>query len=262
MMDLQELLDEKYHRYNRLDFIENDPIQIPHLFSKKEDIEIAGFIAAAIAWGKRPMIIRNAKKWLAMMDNAPQDFILNAPEKEFIIVDSFVHRTFNGEDALFFMHALRNIYRNHGGPENVFRQGLEEVPKEDGAFSPMFYALNHFREIFMQTPHLPRSEKHLANPLKGSAAKRLNMFLRWMVRQDNAGVDFGIWQSIEPKYLMMPLDVHTGRIGRKLKLLGRKADDWKAVEELTASLRSFDGSDPVKYDFALFGMGVSHDLPQ
>ena len=256
-MNVYELLEENYRRYHRLDFIEDDPIQIPHFFQRKEDIEIAGFIAATIAWGKRAMIIRNAKRWMQIMDNAPYDFVMNAEEKDLKPLLHFVHRTFNGDDALFFMTSLQNIYRNHGGLEAVFAGGLQKGLEEADKFSPMFTALNHFRAVFMDSPHLERSGKHLANPAKGSAAKRLNMYLRWMCRQDKQAVDFGIWKSIAPKYLMMPLDVHTGRMGRKLGLLRRKADDWKAVEQLTAALRQFDDDDPVKYDFALFGMGLS-----
>jgi uncharacterized protein (TIGR02757 family) len=259
-LNIQELLDDKYRFYNRPEFIETDPIQIPRAFSKKEDIEIAGFIAAAIAWGKRPMIIRNANKWLEMMDNAPYDFVMNASQKDFKPLLGFVHRTFNGDDALFFMTSLQNIYKNHNGLEAVFEKGLQHKFENPKNYSSLYGALNHFRNVFMSSPHLARSGKHIANPSKGSAAKRLNMYLRWMTRQDKQGVDFGIWRSIEAKHLMIPLDVHSGRVARKLGLLIRKSDDWKSVEELTANLRQFDANDPVKYDFALFGMGVFGEM--
>jgi len=260
IVDIKKLLDTKYRFYNQEEFIETDPIQIPRAFTKKEDIEIAGFIAAAIAWGKRPMIIRNANRWLDIMDRAPYDFIMNASEEDLKPLLHFVHRTFNGDDALFFITSLQNIYQNHSGLEAVFAEGLQQKFDNPKNYAPLFGALNHFREVFMSSPHLARSGKHIANPLKGSAAKRLNMYLRWMVRQDEQGVDFGIWNSIESKHLMIPLDVHSGRVARKLGLLNRKADDWKSVEELTASLRKFDTNDPVKYDFALFGMGVFGEM--
>jgi len=259
-LNIQQLLDDKYRYYNQPEFIETDPIQIPRAFSKKEDIEIAGFIAAAIAWGKRPMIIRNANRWLEMMDNAPYDFVMNANEEDLKPLLNFVHRTFNGDDALFFMSSLQNIYKNHGGLEAVFEKGLQQKFENTKNYSSLYGALNHFRSVFMSSPHLARSGKHIANPSKGSAAKRLNMYLRWMTRQDEQGVDFGIWKSFGAKHLMIPLDVHSGRVARKLGLLMRKADDWKSVEELTANLRQFDANDPVKYDFALFGMGVFGEM--
>jgi uncharacterized protein (TIGR02757 family) len=260
MERLQKLLDSKYLFYNKEEFIETDPIQIPRAFSQREDVEIAGFIAAAIAWGKRPMIIRNANRWLEMMDNAPYDFVMNASEEDLKPLLHFVHRTFNGDDALFFITSLQNIYKNHGGLESVFAKGMNQNFDNPRNYSPLFGALNYFRKVFMSSPHLARSGKHIANPMKGSAAKRLNMYLRWMIRQDEKGVDFGIWKSIEPKHLMIPLDVHSGRVARKLGLLNRKANDWKSVEELTTNLRQFDATDPVKYDFALFGMGVFGEM--
>lgn len=259
-MNLQELLDKKYRFYNQEEFIETDPIQIPRAFNQKEDIEIAGFIAAAIAWGKRPMIIKNANRWLEMMDNSPYDFVLNAKDTDFKPLLRFVHRTFNGDDALFFIGSLQNIYQNHGGLEKLFEVGLQMGFENQKKYSPLFGALSHFREVFMSSPHLARSGKHIANVNKGSAAKRLLMYLRWMVRQDKQGVDFGLWKNIDARHLMIPLDVHSGRVARKLGLLTRKASDWKSVEELTASLRQFDPNDPVKYDFALFGMGVFGEM--
>lgn len=250
-MDRNQLFDflETYTlKYNRIEFIENDPIQIPHQFTEKEDIEIAGFLSASIAWGQRPVIIRNANRIMELMDYAPSDFIRNCNDADLHVFDTFKHRTFQPVDMQFFIKSLRNIYMNYGGLEKVFENGFKTDAKT---------ALIEFNALFKSIPHLNRSEKHISNPIKNSAAKRLNMFLRWMIRGDNNGVDFGLWKNISPAKLMLPLDVHTGRIGRGLGLLSRKQNDWKAVEEITASLRSFDIDDPVKYDFALFGFGVN-----
>lgn len=247
--ELRDFLEEKTALYNRPSFIKDDPVLIPRMFSRKEDIEISGFLSATIAWGQRPVIIRNAKGWMERMDQAPFDFVMQASAKELSSLDEFVHRTFNGTDARFFILALRNIYRRHQSPESVFAQGLEKN-------SSMQEAISHFRKIFLSVKHEQRSEKHIANPASGSNAKRINMFLRWMVRRDKAGVDFGIWKSISPSLLCCPLDVHTGNVARALGLLARRQDDWRAVEELTAKLREFDSADPVKYDFALFGLGI------
>ena len=247
--ELKSFLDEKYDLYNRDSFIDTDPIQIPKAFSKKEDIEIAGFLAATIAWGQRPTIIKNANKLMNWMDHTPHDFIMNAKDSDFDAFAEFKHRTFKGEDAIFFMKALQNIYRNHEGLEAVFSK-----PVKGGGDIKM--ALAYFREVFFSIDHPLRTEKHVSNVLKKSSAKRLNMFLRWMVRSDSRAIDFGLWESISPAELYLPLDVHTGRVGRKLDLLKRKQDDWKAVDEITMSLRQLDPSDPVKYDFALFGLGI------
>jgi uncharacterized protein (TIGR02757 family) len=248
--ELKEFLDEKYLQYNRLSFIASDPISIPRRFSSKQDIEIAGFFAATIAWGQRPTIIKNANRLMDWMDERPHDFILNHSPKDLKPFKTFVHRTFNGTDCLYFIHALRHIYREHKSLEEVFVQGKSETEKDCKA------ALIRFRERFFQLPHPERTGKHVSNPAEGSAAKRLNMFLRWMVRQDKGGVDFGIWKQIPASALFCPLDVHSGNVGRKLRLLKRTQNDWRAVEELTASLRKLDPDDPVKYDFALFGLGV------
>jgi len=243
--ELKRFLDDKYDQYNRQSFIESDPIQIPHLFSEKEDIEIAGFLVATIAWGNRTMIIRKAKEMMQLMDHQPAEFIRNISEKELEKAAQFQYRTFKPEDFTFFIKSIQRIYNQYGGLESIYsnaediKQGHERLHK-----------------IFFETDHLTRTEKHLANVAKGSAAKRLNMFLRWMVRDDNRGVDFGIWKSIKTEQLFMPLDVHSGRVARSLGLLQRKQDDWKAVEELMVNLRKFDANDPVKYDFALFGLGV------
>ena len=259
---LLEFLEEKVSQYNRPSFIESDPVSIPHHFSRKEDIEIAGFLAATIAWGKRPIIIRNANLLMERMDLAPYEYVTAASAKELKKLETFVHRTFNGVDAKFFVLALRNIYLKHGGLENVLEEGLKNVRSKDTKanvltdFSPMQNAIIHFRETFISIKHNTRSDKHISNPGSNSSAKRINMYLRWMVRKDKAGVDFGIWKNISPSLLQIPLDVHVGNVGRSLGLLQRKQSDWKAVNELTAKLREFDKNDPVKYDFALFGLGI------
>ena len=249
--ELRDFLDAKVLEYNRPSFIENDPVGIPHLFTKKEDIEIAGYFAATIAWGQRPVIIRNANRWMQFMEMEPHQFVLNASASEIKKLNGFVHRTFNGTDAVFFIQAMRHIYKKHGGPENVFAAGL----KTDSGLQIKNAILN-FRNVFLSIQHETRSEKHIANPASGSNAKRINMFLRWMVRNDKAGVDFGIWKSISPSLLCCPLDVHVGNVARSLGLLTRSQDDWKSVEELTENLRQLDPNDPVKYDFALFGLGI------
>ncbi len=265
---LHDFLEAKVREYNQPAFITDDPVSIPHLFTRKEDIEISGFFAATIAWGQRPVIIRNARSLMERMDMAPYEFVLSASPKELKKLDSFVHRTFNATDVRFFVAALRKVYTKHGGMENIFAQKLRgrACPEERGmspwlissyeSLTPARDAIIHFREVFLTAKHESRSEKHVANPASGSNAKRINMFLRWMVRRDNAGVDFGLWKSISPSLLCCPLDVHVGNVARALGLLERKQDDWKAVEELTAKLREFDAEDPVKYDFALFGTGV------
>jgi len=250
---LKELLDDRYLKYNVPAYIDADPIQIPHLFSKKEDVEIAAFLAAAIAWGQRSTIIKNALKLISWMDDAPYDFVMHAEEEDLRVVEKFVHRTFNGIDCTYFLQALRNIYLHHGGLERVFQQGFDTD-------KTVYSALHHFRTFFFELPHAQRTEKHVGDVTRNAAAKRLNMLLRWMVREDAQGVDFGLWTGIPTSALLLPLDVHTGNVGRALGLLIRKQDDWKAVEEITESLRQFDAKDPVKYDFALFGMGLNHEL--
>ncbi|MFY0629528.1 MAG: TIGR02757 family protein [Flavobacteriaceae bacterium] len=246
--DLKDFLNEKVEKYNTLSFIESDPIQIPHQFSKKEDIEIAGFLSATIAWGNRTMIIKNSKRMMNLMDNAPFDFIMNHSESDLKSTESFVHRTFNSIDLQHFIKALQYVYSNHDGLEQVLKPMDSEMDYKN--------AIARLKEVFFEIPHSPRSQKHISNPLKNSAAKRINMFLRWMVRNDSTGVDFGIWEKHAPSHLSCPLDVHSGNVARKLKLLSRKQNDWKAVSELDEKLREFDINDPVKYDFALFGLGV------
>lgn len=244
--ELIEFLDEKVELYNNPNFIESDPIQIPHLYSLKEDIEIAGFLAATIAWGNRKMIINNATKMMDLMGNSPYDFVMNHSETDLEALENFVHRTFNGQDFVGFMKGLRHIYQNHNGLEAVFSK--ENIT--------MQHTISEFKQLFFEIPHLVRTEKHISDPLNNSAAKRINMYLRWMVRKDTKGVDLGIWKTISPAALSCPLDVHSGNVARKLGLLHRTQNDAKALAELDAQLRFLDPNDPVKYDFALFGLGV------
>jgi uncharacterized protein (TIGR02757 family) len=245
-----ELLRQKADRYNSAEFIETDPIQIPHGYSKKEDIEIAGFITAVIAWGRRDTIIKNATRFFEWMDHSPHEFILNFQESDLKPFTQFVHRTFNGDDSLVFLHALRRLYEEHEGLEEVLAQSFRKNVEQEGL------GWHSFKAVFFEETELPRSFKHLPDPLKGSAAKRMNMFLRWMVRSDDRGVDFGIWNKIAPSQLYIPLDVHTSRVARKLGILNRKQDDWKAVLELNQFLQKIDSEDPVRFDFALFGLGA------
>jgi uncharacterized protein (TIGR02757 family) len=247
--DLKEFLDEKAEKYNHPNFIDTDPIQIPHQFNTIFDIEISAFLASTIAWGQRVTIIKNMQKMMALMDNAPYDFICNYKAKDLDRFTYFKHRTFNGDDCKFFMQSLRNIYSKHGSLGELF----QKMYKKDKDISKV---LIQFREIFFEILHQNRTQKHVSNVAKNSSAKRLNMFLRWMVRKDNTGVDFGIWDEISMSDLFLPLDVHTGNVARKLGLLERKQNDWKAVCEITNVLREFDSNDPIKYDFALFGLGV------
>ncbi len=276
-MDIRSFLEEHYDRYNRPDFIELDPISIPHQFTKKQDIEIAGFLAATIAWGQRPTILRNANELMKRMDHAPHDFILNHTKKDLLQFKIFKHRTFNGVDCTFFLRSLQNIYRKNSSLEDVF------CPPPGGGLRGRTHVkecILNFRKIFFSIPHPHRTQKHVSDPQSNSACKRINMFLRWMVRNDKRGVDFGIWGCsplpiaigmkgadtdalvsaggcLLSSHLMCPLDVHSGNVARELGLLARKQNDWQSVEELTSRLREFDPQDPVKYDFALFGLGVS-----
>jgi len=246
--ELKEFLDEKVDLYNRPAFIESDPISIPHQFTKKQDIEIAGFLAATIAWGNRKMILRNANRMMELLDHLPYEFIMNSSNDEIEMIERFVHRTFNSTDLIYFLKALQNIYRHKGGLETIF-----ETHQTSDSLLP---AIHEFHNIFFELSHEKRTERQVSDPFKGSAAKKLNMYLRWMIRNDNRGVDFGLWKSISPSILSCPLDVHSGNVARKLGLLTRKLNDSKAVSELDASLRELDNVDPVKYDFALFGLGV------
>ena len=249
---LKSFLDEKVIQYNPFDFIESDPVQIPHLFSQKEDIEIAGFLSATIAWGNRKMIIKNSHKMMELMGNSPYDFVMSHSENDLERMESFVHRTFNGQDFASFIKGLQHIYKNHGGLETVF---AKHQSRGVGTNS-MQKSISEFKKLFFEIPHQNRTQKHISDPMNGSAAKRINMYLRWMCRQDNKGVDLGIWKSISPSLLSCPLDVHSGNVARKLGLLTRKQNDGKALAELDLQLRELDPNDPVKYDFALFGLGV------
>lgn len=246
--EIKEFLDSKVIEYNNPNFIESDPIQIPHRYNLKEDIEISGFLTATIAWGNRKMIIRNANKMMELMGNSPYDFVMNHKEHHLDSLDGFVHRTFNSIDLTYFIKALNHIYTNHNGLENIF-----QLNATTDSLQP---AIHELKKVFFEIPHPARTTKHVSDPFKGSAAKKINMWLRWLIRDDSTGVDFGLWKSISPSILSCPLDVHSGNVARKLGILTRKQNDSKALAELDASLRSLDRYDPVKYDFALFGLGV------
>ena len=250
--ELSDFLNAKAIQYNNPKFIESDPICIPHTFTKKEDIEISGLLAATIAWGQRKTIINNAQKMIELMDFSPYEFVLNHEESDLKRFDEFKHRTFNGEDLKYFVKALNHIYTTHDGLEKAFADGVSV-----GSVNCLG-AIENFRNLFFEVAELEnnRTQKHVSSPMKGSASKRLVMFLRWMVRQDNCGVDFGIWKSISPSILSCPLDVHSGNVARKLGILKRTQNDWKAVAEMDVFLRKMDKQDPAKYDFALFGLGV------
>ncbi len=244
--ELQSFLDFKAEQYESTEFIAHDPIQIPHQFSKKRDIEIAAFLTSTIAWGNRLSIIKSAKKMMDMMDVSPHDFIINHQEKDLENFRGFVHRTFNEQDLIIFVKALKNIYTNHNGLESLFSSN--KITLQD--------RIHNFKKTFFEIDHIPRTQKHVSDPKKGSAAKRINMFLRWMVRSSEKEVDFGIWKDISKSELSLPLDLHTGNVARKLGLLKRRQNDAKALLELDAILRKLDRKDPVKYDFALFGLGA------
>lgn len=246
--EIRDLLIAKHDQYNNPSFILNDPIQVPHSFSGREDIEISAFLTATIAWGNRASIIKNAENLMQRMDMAPYDFIRSADERDIQRLDGFVHRTFNTADLIYFVHALKSLYSAHGGLEKVFTDGS----REGGVFG----SLSHFRKVFVSSELPGRSGKHISDVENGSAAKRLNLFLMWMVRNDSRGVHFGLWKGISPSVLMIPLDTHVGRVARLLGLLSRKSNDWQAAEELTAELRKIDPEDPCRFDFSLFGLGL------
>lgn len=249
--DLKARLDQLVERYNQPRFIEHDPISIPHQFSRPQDIEIMGFWSAMLAWGQRKTIINKSQELIQLMDGAPYDFILQHEEKDRERFLNFKHRTFQPTDTLYFLDFFQRYYRQHDSLETAFAQHLSEEDEDVGQ------ALIGFHQTFFDAPLAPqRTRKHVATPARRSTCKRLNMFLRWMVRRDQQGVDFGIWTTIHPRQLLMPLDVHVERVARRLRLLERKQVDWQAVLELTEQMRRFDPEDPVKYDFALFGMGV------
>ena len=250
--ELKIFLDEKADQYNHPEFIENDPIQIPHRFTLKQDIEIAGFLAATISWGNRKAIIKSAEKMLDIMGNTPYDFVLNHSEKDLQLIENkSIHRTFNAEDFTYFIKQFNRIYRENESLEVLFRLNESETS--------FLHSVERFRSSFLGAEK-HRSHKHVSSPYKNSSTKRIIMFLRWMVRKDKRGVDFGIWENIDQRYLSIPLDVHTGNISRKLGLISRTQNDWKTVEELDAVIRKFDEEDPAKYDFALFGLGVTKEL--
>lgn len=248
---LKNFLDKKVNEFNNTSFIKDDPICIPHLFSKKQDIEIAGFFAATFAWGIRKTIINKCKEVLQLMDNAPYDFCLHHSAKELQRIEKFSHRTFNDTDLLYFIFFFNYHYSNHHSLEDAFFDMATPA-----SLPAVENALNHFYNYFFSLEHPHRTRKHVASPQKNSACKRLNMFLRWMVRNDGKGVDFGIWKKINPSQLICPVDLHVARVARHFGLLTRKQADWPAAVELTNKLRKFDKDDPVKYDFALFGLGV------
>jgi len=252
--DLRDFLLEKAAAYERPDFIPDDPIAIPHRFTNKTDIELAGFIAATLAWGQRKTILASAGAFMDRLDGAPGDFVQHAtPEDIRTAAKGFVHRTFQPRDAEVFLHALQALVKDHGGLERAFVP--EGEPSHAAACLTAFHN-RFFKAAAARGYEAGRTRKHVATPVRGSAAKRLNMFLRWMVRPSRRGVDFGIWNQIAPRQLMVPLDVHTGNVGRKLGLLERKQNDWRSVELLTAALREVDANDPVRLDFALFGLGA------
>ncbi|MGZ3765336.1 MAG: TIGR02757 family protein [Mucilaginibacter sp.] len=247
--NLKAFLDSKVAQYNRPEFIKNDPVSIPHLFNKKQDIEIMGFWAATLAWGQRVTIINKSKELIALMDGSPYDFIMNHQELDLKKLLHFKHRTFNDIDTLYFISFFRYHYSQHESLEDAF------IPADP--VKGVEQALNHFRSYFFSLPDYPhRTKKHVSSPSQKSTCKRLNMFLRWMVRKDDCGVDFGIWNKINPSELIIPCDLHVDRVARKLQMITRKQTDWQTAVELTERLREFDPIDPVKYDFALFGLGI------
>lgn len=244
---LPEFLNGKVDLYNQPSFISNDPVSIPHLFNKKQDIEIAGFFAAIFAWGNRTTIIQKSKELMQLMDMSPHDFCLHHHPKQLKQLMGFKHRTFNTTDLLYFIEFFKFHYSTYESLEVAFTRHGESIEE----------MLTGFHHYFFSLPDVPaRTRKHIATPEKNSSCKRLNMFLRWMVRKDDKGVDFGIWSTISPAELICPIDLHVARVAKRLNLLQRKQTDWQAALELTTYLRTLDKTDPVKYDFALFGMGV------
>lgn len=247
--DLKEFLDSKVEQYNRPEFLERDPVSIPHRFKKKQDIEIAGLFASVLAWGQRVTIINKTSELLDRMGNAPHDFLLHHKERDLKAFESFKHRTFNATDALYFIEFLSKYYRKNRSLEDLFLIPPQHETVEQG--------LIHFHNTFFSASDSPqRTKKHIATPVRKSACKRINMYLRWMVRQDNKGVDFGVWKRITPAQLVCPVDLHVERVARKLKLIKSKPLNWQTALELTNNLRKLDSADPVKYDFALFGLGI------
>lgn len=254
--NVKNLLDQKVELYNHSSFIEKDPISVPHQFTVKQDIEIAGLFAALFAWGQRTTIINKANDLIHRMDHAPFDFIRNHSSQDLKKLLGFKHRTFQEDDLLFLVHFLHEHYKRNASLESAF--ALKESPlNPESAGYPMEERLRNFYSYVFSLDHLKRTEKHISTPAKKSACKRINMYLRWMVRRDAKGVDFGLWTEIKPHELMIPLDVHVCRVSEKLGLLGGEKPNWELAVKLTEQLRQFDPEDPVKYDFALFGMGVA-----
>lgn len=252
--ELKKLLDAKVALYNRPSFIKDDPVSIPHRFAKKQDIEISGMFAAVFAWGLRKTIINKCSELMSLMDDAPYDFILNHKEKDLKRLLQFKHRTFNTTDLLYFIHFFKNYYSENSSLENAFSKHIL-IDDED-----VRSGLAGFHDLFFSLPDAPsRTKKHLPTPLRKSSCKRINMYLRWMVRRDKWGVDFGLWKEISPSQLLCPLDLHVERVARELNLLTGKQNAWESTLQLTRRLREFDAADPVKYDFALFGMGVGRN---
>jgi uncharacterized protein (TIGR02757 family) len=251
--NLKKFLDQKVIQFNNPSFINEDPVCIPHLFSKKQDIEIAGFFAAIFAWGIRKTIIKKCKSLLQLMDNAPYDFCIGHSDEDLKKIEKFCHRTFNDTDLLYFISFFKFHYSKHNSLEVAFFNN--KIIKQPGNIIEP--SLNSFYEYFFSLEDVPdRTRKHIASPAKHSSCKRLNMYLRWMVRKDKQGVDFGIWKKISPSQLICPVDVHVARVAKHFNLLKRKQVDWQAAVELTEELKKFDKADPVKYDFALFGLGI------
>ena len=251
MDKLKIFLDSKVAEYNKPSFIAADPISIPHRFSKKQDIEISGLFAAIFAWGNRTIIINKTNELMQLMDNAPYQFIMHHSDSDLKRLLTFKHRTFNTTDLLYFIEFLQSHYSNNNSLESAFSKWMN---KDDSSIEN---ALNGFHNYFFSLDTVPeRTKKHIAAPVRNSSCKRLNMYLRWMVRKDNSGVDFGIWKKIAPSQLVCPIDVHVARVAKRFNLLQRKPVDWQAAKELTAQLKNFDPDDPAKYDFALFGIGV------
>ena len=247
-LELKDFLESKVIQYNTIKFIGTDPIQVPHMFSNKYDIEISSFLTSTIAWGNRKSIIKNANRLMQLMDYSPYEFVINHDQSDLEVFNGFVHRTFNSIDAKQFIRSLKNIYINYGGIEAIFNKYSEK--------DCLQFAIHKFKNHFFEIEHTERTKKHISDPLKNSAAKRINMFLRWMVRPNDSGVDFGIWDSISTSQLSCPLDILSGKVARKLGLLQREQNDNKALKELDRNLRKFDKNDPAKYDFALFGLGA------
>lgn len=262
----KKFLDAKADQYNRPSFIERDPISIPHRFSRKQDIEIMGFWAAVLAWGQRPVILKKANELVELMDGAPYDFVRYHQESDLNRFLAFKHRTFNATDALYFLYFFQQYYQKNDSLEDAFLAvSAGFSPLSSNGLKPadtVEQALITFHDQFCSlTDHFPeRTRKHIATPARNSSCKRLLMFLRWMVRRDDRGVDFGVWTRLQPSQLVMPIDVHVNRVSRQLGLLNRQQTDWKAALELTEALRQFDPIDPVRYDFALFGLGVEGEM--